>query len=189
MQVQLFINGAVKQTHAYVNVDCMFLVSASGVTHAVRYDSNDLYDFADCGRSLDIHGKTMRISNQDVSRDAAMCRAIHEVCKQAFEDYFSAYNFTADDGWSIRSCMQLAEDSMSPRAESIINNKYVSVFCDENAVDANVYLVSVTPYNETPDAFDYDVVENVPFTTSGWFATYEEAMQAYKTACIECIQA
>lgn len=189
MKVQLFINGATKQAHAYVNVDCMFLVSASGVTHAVRYDNNDLYDFADCGRSLDIHGKTMRVSNQDVSRDATTCRAIHEACKQAFEDYFAPYNFTADDGWSIRSSMWLAEDSMTPRAESIINNQYVSVFCDENAVDANVYLVSVTPYNETPDAFDYDVVENTPFTTSGWFATYEEAMQAYKTACIECIQA
>lgn len=189
MQVQLFTNGTTKQTHAYVNVDCMFLVNAHGTTHAVRYDSNDLWDFADCGSCLNIHGKTMRISNQDVSRAAVTCREIHEACKQAFESHFAAYNFTADDGWSIRSCMLFTEDGMSPRAESVINHQYVSVFCDENATNANAYLVSVTPYNETPDAFDYDVIENVSFTTSGWFATYEEAMQAYKKACIECIEA
>lgn len=188
MQVQIISNGtaAVNTAKDFINVNCTFLVSLHGEAYAVRYINEALFDYASVYQCK-LHDKQMQISSESITQSQRLCEEVHTACISAFEEHFSQCSFNASNGWSIRSCMTLAEDSMTPRAESVIDGKYVSIFCDENAVDGNDYLVSVTPYNDTPDAFDYDVVENTPFTTSGWFATHEAAMQAYKTACIECI--
>lgn len=167
----------------------MFLVRVTGATHAVRFTNDELYDFASVpGRK--INGKAMQVSSRDLSANMTLCGEIYNACKEAFETHFAAYSFDPTDGWSIRSCATFTEDGLSPRAESFINHHYVSVFCDEAfAIKDKGYLVSVTPYSTTPDAFDYDEVEATPYAKHIWCDSEESATAAYKRYCMDLIDA
>ena len=189
---QIFISPSFNAQTAFDEVKAVFQVTfddqATFTAYYTNYDASvgSLSYMPDCC----INGLVLVVADTEVYKDVERMEAIHSACVGAFYDHFTGLvKMSPVHGKSISECAGLSQEfTLSPRAESFLNNSYfVSIFCDEQARDGNEYLVSVTPYNSTPDAFDYEEVESVPFIESGWFSDYDKAREAYKKACVKYI--
>ncbi|HEO0817009.1 TPA: hypothetical protein U9M35_002865 [Acinetobacter baumannii] len=190
---QIFVNPSIDMQTAFEQVKVLFQVAFADkeVTYTAYYADYDtsvgsLSYIPECC----INGLPLVVADTEIFKDIDRMKAIHSACLDAFSDYFKdRVSLRPVHGNSIKSCGSYSEDGcLSPRAESFLNNSYfVSIFCDESGTDGNDYLVSLTPYNATPDTFDYNEVESIPFLKGLWFDDYDKARAAYKSMCIEYI--
>ena len=193
MKAQLFINANVDQKIAYRNVDVFFTATCeeTNASYVVRYGNDDFEGVHCIAPKYKIRNQMMNVFDTEISDNDKALAEIHEACSEAFYYHFDGViTLMPIDGYSIELCSQYAkEGTLSPRQESFINNShYLSMVCDESTTDGtNAYLVSVTPYNTTPDSFDYDVVERTPFIEHRWFSDEKEAIAAYKSLCVKYI--
>lgn len=193
MKAQLFINANAEPKIAYRNVDVFFTATCeeTNATYIVKYGNDDFEGTHCIDRMRTIRNKVMNVMDVEASDNDKVLAEIHEACVSAFYDYFDGIiTLMPIDGYSIQLCSQYArEKTLSPRNESFINNSYyISMVCDESVTDGtHAYLVSATPYNTTPDYFNYDAVEKTPFIEHGWFANEKEATEAYKNLCVKYI--
>lgn len=193
MKAQLFINANIEQKIAYRNVDVFFTATCeeTNASYVVRYGNSDFEGASCIAGAHTIRNKVMNVMDTEISDNDQALAEIHEACSDAFYDYFDGViTLMPIDGYSIELCSQYAKErTLSPRQESFINNShYLSMVCDEGVTDGtNAYLVSATPYNTTPDDFDYNKVEKTPFVEHYWFADEKEATEAYKSLCVRYI--